>query len=215
MGWDIGVFELCSLSVTKFLGCAPLPRLELDSFIFKKIFLPKKRPTFYFIFNFFLEKFSVETFAESTIQVKKGRVRHIMFGKRKPSKSDKSDKIERDVRALNRSVKKLKTIHDKQETEIARLQAKLDATQRKNAEIRKDIAGIIQRHKEDERKKVLYEIEKDPSPNREIQSMLVCATRNGDSNPMPMPTLIPSTAGFEDAIREAARVCMMGGTGRL
>lgn len=72
-----------------------------------------------------------------------------MPGKRKPGKSDKISIHERDLRALGRNVKKLKTIHYEIETEIARIRAKLDANHRKIAEIRKDIASFIQRQKED------------------------------------------------------------------
>ena len=70
-----------------------------------------------------------------------------MPGKRKPGKSDKIGIHERDLRALERNVNKLTTIHYEVETEIAIIRAKLDANHRKIAEIRKDIASIIQRHK--------------------------------------------------------------------
>lgn len=84
-----------------------------------------------------------------------------MLGKRKHH--------ERDLRALQREAEKLKTIQHKNETDIARLQAEIDATQRNNAEMSKTIAGI--QRLENERKKILDEIEKTASTNPEIQSM--------------------------------------------
>lgn len=101
-----------------------------------------------------------------------------MLGKRKHQERDL-----RALRALQREAKKLNTIQLKNETDIARLQAEIDATQRNNAEMSKTIAGIqrlenemskniadIQRL-ENERKKILDEIAKTASTNPKIQSM--------------------------------------------